>query len=300
MRRCSASNTCPKFFLGLSGTEFWQLQGSPVLTDAFGFRDLVQPENARIYYYASTQHGGTGGVGSISWSPSTTVYPRGTVVEFNDTFRALFIALEDWVVRDVAPPDHQVPRIDNGTLVRPHQLVFPTMRGVSWPVGGTPTPIPEFKYLARHNGFKLLDFGPQYIPQDESGIATLLPPHYTGRDYAILVPQVDPHTGLTLAGIRSVAARAPIGTSIEFNYASNPAFEDLANLSGAYIPFHTTEADRLAAGDTRPSLESLYGDQAGYVSAVTAAAQALVAERFLLQRDADRIIQQAIENPILP
>ncbi|MFN3297464.1 alpha/beta hydrolase domain-containing protein, partial [Caldimonas sp.] len=204
MRRCSASNTCPKFFLGLSGTEFWQLQGSPVLTDAFGFRDLVQPENARIYYYASTQHGGTGGVGSISWSPSTTVYPRGTVVEFNDTFRALFIALEDWVVRDVAPPDHQVPRIDNGTLVRPHQLVFPTMRGVSWPVGGTPTPIPEFKYLARHNGFKLLDFGPQYIPQDESGIATLLPPHYTGRDYAILVPQVDPHTGLTLAGIRSV------------------------------------------------------------------------------------------------
>ncbi|MFN3296063.1 alpha/beta hydrolase domain-containing protein, partial [Caldimonas sp.] len=92
----------------------------------------------------------------------------------------------------------------------------------------------------------------------------------------------------------------PIGTSIEFNYASNPAFEDLANLSGAYIPFHTTEADRLAAGDTRPSLESLYGDQAGYVSAVTAAAQALVAERFLLQRDADRIIQQAIENPILP
>jgi hypothetical protein len=300
MRRCSASNTCPKFFLGLSGTEFWQLQGSPVLTDALGFRDLVQPENARIYYYASTQHGGAGGVGSISWSPASTVYPRGTVVEFNDTFRALFMALEDWVVRDVSPPDHQVPRIDNGTLVRPHQLVFPTMRGVSWPVGGTPTTIPEFQYLARHNGFKLFDFGPQYIPEDESGIATLLPPHYTGRDYAILVPQVNAHTGLTLAGIRSVAARAPIGTSLEFNYVGNPAFEDLANLGGAYIPFHTTEADRLAAGDTRPSLESLYGDQAGYVSAVTTAAQALVAERFLLQRDADRLIQRAVDNPVLP
>lgn len=300
MRRCSASNTCPKFFLGLSGTEFWQLQGSPVLTDALGFRDLVQPENARIYYYASTQHGGAGGVGSINWSPASTVYPRGTVVEFNDTFRALFVALEDWVVRDVAPPDHQVPRIDNGTLVRPHQLVFPTMRGVSWPVSGTPTAIPEFQYLARHNGFKLFDFGPQYIPEDESGIATLLPPHYTGRDYAILVPQVNAHTGLTLAGIRSVAARAPIGTSLEFNYVGNPAFEDLANLGGAYIPFHTTEADRLAAGDTRPSLESLYGDQAGYVSAVTTAAQALVAERFLLQRDADRLIQRAVDNPVLP
>ena len=60
MKRCSASATCPKFVLGLSGTEFWQLQGSPVLTDAFGFHDLVQPDNARIYYYASTQHGEIG------------------------------------------------------------------------------------------------------------------------------------------------------------------------------------------------------------------------------------------------
>ena len=300
MRRCAATNTCPRFFLGLSGTEFWQLQGSPVLTDAHGFRDLTQPANTRIYYYASTQHGGPGGTGSINWSPASTVYPRGTVVEFNDTFRALFMALEDWVVRNVPPPDHQVPRIDNGTLVRPHQLVFPTMRGTTWPVAGTPTPIPEFQYLARHNGFKLFDFGPDYIAQDESGIATLLPPHYTGRDYAILVPQVDPHTGLTRAGIRSVAARVPIGTSLEFNYVGNPAFEDLANLGGAYIPFHTTEAARVAAGDTRPSLESLYGTQAGYVAAVRSAAQALVAERFLLQRDAERLIQQAIDQPVLP
>jgi hypothetical protein len=300
MTRCTQSNTCPKFFLGLSGTEFWQLQGSPVLTDAYGFRDLTQPANARIYYYASTQHGGAGGVASISWQPASTVYPRGTVVEFNDTFRALFVALEDWVVRGVEPPPSQVPRIDNGTLVRPHQLVFPTMRGLTWNVGGTPTPIPEFRYLARHNGFKLLDFGPRYVHEDESGIADRLPPHYTGRDYAILVPQVDQTTGLTLAGIRSVAARVPTGTSLEFNYVANPAIVDLVNLGGAYIPFHKTEAARIAAGDTRPSLESLYGTQDGYVAAVRAAAQALVAERFLLQRDADRIIQNAINIPILP
>lgn len=79
------------------------------------------------------------------------------------------------------------------------------------------------------------------------------------------------------AGIRSVAARVPIGTSIEFNYVGNPLFEDLANLGGAYIPFHTTQAARVATGDTWPSLELLYGNQAGYVSAVRSAAQALVA-----------------------
>jgi len=162
------------------------------------------------------------------------------------------------------------------------------------------TPIPDFQYLGRYNGFSLLDYGPQYLPQDESGIASLLPPYYSGRDYAILVPQVDPTTGLTTSGIRSVAVRSPTGTSIEFNPVPNPLFGENVSLTGAYIPFHKTEAARLAAGDTRPSLEALYGTQAGYVAAVTTAANQLVAARFLLQRDADRAIAAAVANPILP
>jgi hypothetical protein len=300
MTRCAASNTCPKFFLGLSGTEFWQLQGSPVLTDAYGSTDLVQPENARIYYYASTQHGGPGGTASINYLPSVGVYPLGTVAQHVDTFRALFIALEQWVVDGTAPPDSQVPKITDGTLVRPDQVVFPAMKGLAWPVAGTPTAIPDFQYLARYNDFSLLDFGPQYVAHDETGIATQLPPFYTGRDYAILVPQVSPSTGLALSGIRGVAVRAPLGTSIEFNPLANPLFEENVSLAGAYIPFHTTEAARIAAGDERPSLESLYGSQAGYVSAVTAAANELVAQRFLLQRDADRLIGEAAAAAVLP
>ncbi len=300
MARCSASATCPKFFLGLSGTEFWQLQGSPALTDANGLHDLVQPDNARIYYYASTQHGGAGGTASISYLPAVGTYPLGTVAQHVDTFRALFIDLEQWVVNGTQPPDSQVPTIADGTLVRPSQVVFPVMKGLSWPVAGTPTAIPEFQYLARYNGFSLLDFGPQYRPQDESGIATQLPPSNLGKDYAILVPQVSAHTGLALSGIRSVAVRAPLGTSIEFNPMANPLFGENVSLTGGYIPFHRTEATRLAAGDTRPSLESLYGNQAGYVAAVTAAANQLVAQRFLLRRDADRLIGEAAAAAILP
>ncbi len=300
MKRCEASSTCPKFFLGLSGTEFWQLQGSPVLTDANGLRDIAQPANARIYYYASTQHGGAGGTASITYAPARNVYPAGTAVHFNDTFRALFIALEDWVVRGTEPPASQVPKVADGTLVRPERLAFPAMQGLTWSVGGVQTPIPAFNYLGRHNGFALLDFGPQYLPQDESGIATLLPPRATGRDYAILVPQVDPQTGLTRAGIRSVQARAPLGTSIEFNYVATPGIVDLSNLTGSFIPFHKTRAARLAAGDGRPSLQELYGDQAGYVAAVTAAAQDLVRQRLLLQRDADAQIAAARATAILP
>jgi len=300
MKRCTASKTCPKFFLGLSGTEFWQLQGSPVLTDANGFGDLTQPENVRIYYYSSTQHGGNGGTASISYVPSAGIYPRGTVTQHVDTFRALFIALENWTVRDIAPPASQVPRIADGTLVRPSQVVFPSMKGTTWPIAGVATAVPDFQYLARYNGWSVLDFGPQYVAQDESGIATVLPPAYMNRDYAILVPQVDPKTGLTTSGVGSVAVRAPLGTSIEFNPVANPLFAENVSLGGSFIPFHKTEASRLAAGDARPSLESLYGTQAGYLAAVTAAANQLVAERVLLQRDADRLIADARSTSVLP
>jgi hypothetical protein len=304
MKRCTETATCPKFFLGLSGTEFWQLQGSPVLTDALGASDLVQPANARIYYYASTQHGsGTGSLATgINFSPTSAVYPIGSMTDHADTFRALFVDLEDWVVKNLAPPASQVPKVADGTLVRPDQLVFPTIAGATWPLagGGAPTAIPALNYLARYNGFPLLDYGPQYRPQDESGIPTVVPPSYMGKDYAILVPQVDSGTGLTKAGIRNVDVQAPLGTSLEFNYVATPGIVDLVNLSGSFIPFHKTEAARIAAGDTRPSIELLYGNQAGFVAAVTGAANSLVAQRFLLQRDADRRIARAQSTVVLP
>ncbi|TWG79016.1 hypothetical protein L602_000800000850 [Cupriavidus gilardii J11] len=298
MKRCNETQTCPRFFLGLSGTEFWQLQGSPVLTDAYGFRDLAQPDNARIYYYASTQHGGKSA--QINYNPAASVYPAGSMIDFADTFRALFVALEDWVVRDVAPPDSRVPRLADGTLVRPDQLNVPVMRGVNWDGAGGPVLIPDFHYLARYNGFPLLDFGPQYRHEDESGIATQLPPAYLGRDYAILVPQLDPQTGLARVGIQALDAQVPIGTSLEFNYVATPGIVDLVNLTGSYIPFHRTEAARVAAGDQRPSLESLYGTQAVYLDKLRQAADSLVAQRFLLRADADRAIARAQANPILP
>lgn len=298
MRRCSESNTCPKFFLGLSGTEFWQLQGSPVLTNTQGSRDIAQPDNARIYYYSSTQHGGAGGESSISYAPSRNVYPAGTVVHFNDTFRALFLALEDWVSKGTEPPASQTPLLADGTLVKPGSVQFPAMQGVQWKSGTGLSAIPAFNYLARYNNYELLEFGPQYRPEDESGIAGILPPRQTGRQYPILVPQVDPRTGLTIAGIHSVEALAPLGTSIEFNYVASDKIVDLSNLTGSYIPFHKTRSQRVAAGDTRVSLEELYVNQDGYVQAVSAAARGLVEKRLLLQRDAELIIEKARNSAI--
>src|ERR1700686_5688802 len=55
--------------------------------------------------------------------------------------------------------------------------------------------------------------------------------------------------------------------------------------SAAWCPSRKTKADRMANGDPRLSLEERYGNHAGYVAAVTAAAQRAVDAGFLLPAD---------------
>src|SRR5436309_646467 len=97
--------------------------------------------------------------------------------------------------------------------------------------------------------------------------------------------------------IRPIEVRTPTATITGWNVRADgrrPA--DLCGLSGAFVPFAKTKAERQAANDPRPSFEERYGDQAGFVKAVEAATRALVAERFLLQEDADRYVTAAREG----
>jgi Alpha/beta hydrolase domain len=293
-RRGAATGTTPKTFLALSGTELWVLQGSPALTDAHGTRDLEQPDDLRIYYFAGTQHF----TRPPAWDPSATAYPAGVRSEFDAILRALWVRLEAWMVEGTPPPAGRVPRLADGTLVRPEDLRYPAMRGVWFPVGGADRPIPEFRYRGWYNGLGLLDFGPRFDEADETGIADWLPPAYLGKDYAILVSAVD-GDGNEAAGVQPVGNRAPLGTNLPYNYDADPEVRDLAGLLGAFLPFHRTKAGRIAAGDGRPSLEERYGTHAGYVAAVRDAADALLQAGFLLPDDRDRIIAGAEASDVL-
>ena len=54
-----------------------------------------------------------------------------------------------------------------------------------------------------------------------------------------------------------------------------------------------------AAGDPRPSLEELYGSHDGYVTAITAAARKLQADRLMLQEDVDLFVTEARDSSVL-
>ena len=60
-----------------------------------------------------------------------------------------------------------------------------------------------------------------------------------------------------------------------------------------YIGLTNCASSVLAIGDPRPSLVERYGTHAGYVAAVTAAAQALEAQRLLLPADVQTYITNA-------
>jgi hypothetical protein len=60
----------------------------------------------------------------------------------------------------------------------------------------------------------------------------------------------------------------------------------LVSFRGTFIPLPRTEADRRSAGDSRPSIESLYTNRSTFVAGVDLAITALVRERFLLPEDA--------------
>ena len=292
--RCAQTDTCPKTFLGLSGSELWALQGSPVLTDAYGTRDLEQPDDLRIYYFAGTQHG----TAPIRWNPAATVYPSGVQSTFDPIVRALWVRLTAWMVEEKLPPESRVPRLADGTLVRPEQLQYPAMQGILFPAQGEARPVPDFEYRGWYNALGLLDFGPRFEEADETGIADWRPPAYLGKDYAILVSAVDAD-GNEVAGLQPVGNAAPLGTNLPYNYGADLTAGDLFWLSGSFIPFHKTRAGRLAAGDERPSLEERYGDHAGYVAAVRAAATRLLAEGFLLPEDATRLLEEAAHSDAL-
>ena len=106
--------------------------------------------------------------------------------------------------------------------------------------------------------------------------------------------------GNDLAGIRQPEVGAPTATLTGWNTRTAEFTDgDLCDLNGMMIPLHRTKAERLAAGDPRPSLEELYGTHQGYVDRVTAVARELQRDRLMLQEDVDEYIQAAKDSNVL-
>jgi hypothetical protein len=150
--------------------------------------------------------------------------------------------------------------------------------------GAVPTDIPGRPYTGIHTRAVFSD-------------QRVLPPKEIGR-YPVFVPKAD-SDGMAIAGIHMLALAVPRATYTGWNPRAQ-GFGPTAfyPLQGAVIPFAPTEAARQEVHDPRPSIAERYANDEAYVEAVRKEAARAVAERLLLQEDADRAIEAAKEGKL--
>jgi Alpha/beta hydrolase domain len=277
--RCTQTNTCPKIIHTMTDIEYWEASGRGDTTDALGLRDLRLPDNVRIYQFSSNQHGGFSPVVPLPTSTGICEQlPDANTYTYN--LRALFVALEDWLTNGTPPPNSLYSRLDQGTLVPVGTVRFPNIPGVTGPAGIFNTRTVYFR-------------GPDYDADDVSGIIAVEPP-VALVEYPSLAPQVN-SDGNDIGGLRSHILQAPLGTYTGWNVrAAGYSQGDACDLTGSYIPFAVTKAQRIASGDPRLSLQERYHSTAGYQAVVTAAVNSLVSQRLMLATDAAGAISNAV------
>lgn len=305
--RCMATKTCPKIIEHFGAAEIWALKLGPEWVGTDAREDIPLPGNVRRYYVPSTTHGGgRGGIKSHLAEFHKTAKPvtcpgnnwgsgvlPANPISHNEAWHALSVHFRNWVMKDTAPPPSRYPTIREGQLVAANKsaMGFPTLPGLR-----ATAPEPDLI-----NPFLDYDWGPQFDPNDASGIASNAPPKIR-RKLEMLVPRVNAD-GNEVGGIPVVLLEAPLGTYTGWNITrggAKPFHKDqLCNYAGGMIPFAKTKAERDAGNDPRPSLEERYGDHAGFVAAVRRATEKVMAAGFLLPKDAAALIKEAEASEVL-
>ena len=263
-----------------TNTEYWNRHGSLGHTDPRSGDDLTTPDSVRMYFLASAEHAGSN-------PPQEDIGQQLPNLMTNTPFlRAALSALDRWATDGTPPPESRVPRRADGTLVLPEEALeeFPTVPG--FPPPSSPSRLPKY------------DYGPDF----DRGLVTEHPPRpIAGQEYQVQLPQVDAD-GNDIAGLRSPEVMVPVGTHTGWNPRRQGIAEgDLSGLTGSFVPFARTQAEREASGDPRLSIEERYESHDEYLELIVRATGELVAQGLMLGEDADRYMEAAIRrNPFDP
>jgi hypothetical protein len=285
--RCGLTHTCPLAMEFYSSNEYWVKAASLMSTDPTGHVDLPDHPNSRLYLLSSKQHGGAGNPAS-----------KGNCQQFLNPLdsaqvqRALWEDMDAWSTKGKKPPESQIPRLKNGTLVPPlpqWKAGFPNIPGVTY------TGLKTTRYR--------FNYGPNFY---DTGVPTINPPVITppyednpanGKIYPSFVPKTD-KDGNEIAGIRLPELTVPVATYTGWALRSGVWANDGCESSGQFIPFAKTQAERLAFGDPRLSVEERYHSFDGYRKQVIKAVDGLVKARFMLCEDADAYVEKRLQDGV--
>ena len=229
----------------------------------------------RIYLLAGGQHG------PAAFPPRRSIGQQmNNPLDYRWAMRALLVAMNRWIKDGVAPPPSRYPRIADNTLVAPDKLKFPKLAGV-----GQPT--------EAHKAYRA-DYGPDFATK---GIVSVEPPK-SDSAFPILVPQVDAD-GNELAGVRMPELAVPLATYTGWNLFNDRSGPTVAALQHAGLVHSAAPHARRSRAHQRSAAvdrRALSRAANGYLALVTAAAQDLVQQRYLLEDDVDNVVKRADEH----
>lgn len=276
LERQRALGGCPKVIQTNSSAEYWRGDCALMHIDGTGERDLPADPETRTYHFAGTQHG-PGAVPLTNYNPNDGGRGRYgfNCVEYTPLMRAALINLDRWVSDDIAPPASAHPRLADGTAVGRDTVVdtFSEQIGIH---------IPDVDKILR---IRQVDVGERVA----EGVGAY--PAREGERYPTFVAALDADLN-ELGGIRLPDLTVPVGTHTGWNPRDpeTGAPELIMPMQGMTLFFHRTREEREAAGDARPSLEERYASRDDYLERVRAAASELVEQRYVLEEDAETML----------
>ena len=162
-----------------------------------------------------------------------------------------------------------------------------------WASGGSTAPVSAHPTLRERTLTALDKFNFPALPgvTDPRLVEGPLPP------LPFLVPQVD-SDGNDLAGIRVPEVAVPLATTTGWAFRSETigSPKTIVALTGSYIPFARTRAERDAAGDPRPSIEERYRGRDDYLARIRASAAALIKRGYMLEEDLQFTVDRAARH----
>ncbi len=247
------TNTVPKIFYTNGSYEYWGRVASLIHTTPDGKQDLAPAKDTRIYFFPGSRHG----AGSLP-PRHPEAQNLDSTNDYSASMRALLIAMQAWLKDGKQPPASVYPQIAKDQLVPVGAYAFPKVPGIATP-----------RYNRR--AFRL-DFS--------------IEPPSVGAPFPTLVPQVN-LDGNETSGIHMPEIQVPLASYTGWNLRSPKigAPDQLFTQAGSWIPFAATKAERENRKDPRLSIQERYPTKQDYLDKITAAAQQLVRESFLLDRD---------------
>ncbi len=264
----------PKIFYIHHTGEYWSSGAGLTHATVDGTADVALPENVRIYTFAGTAHGVARLVDGQP-APSQFYLPYNPNPT-NLMATPLMEALGRWVMFGDSPPPSSYPRVDEGELVAAEDYAYPSVPDVEAPV--RPVLHPRFSW------------GENW----RDGVMKRAMPEL-GPLFPVLVPAAG-RDGNELGGLRTPHVTVPVASYIGWNYPAKTydgaETTTIFSLSGGWLPFCATRAERKSRGDSRQSLDMLYKGRGDYLNKLRDACDGLVGDGLMFSEDISMVLEQ--------